>query len=329
MTGLHPDRHGIVANSFWDPLFGQRFSMYDRETVQDGRWWSGTPVWVTAERKRLATAPFFWPGSEAEIGGVRPSHWLPYDGSVPNAARVHMILELLDLPPTQRPVFLTLYFSDTDEIGHRRGPDSDEVDAAIAAVDTALGLLLDGLAARGAEDEVNVIVVSDHGMTSTSSDHVIYVEDYIDLADVDVSDWNPVLALWPKPGRSDAVYYGLRERHPRLHVYRKADLPERWHYTSHRRIPPLLAVADPGWSITTREHFAENPGRYDGGNHGFDPEDGEMAGIFIARGPGFRSGSRAEALPAVHVYSLLMHLLDLPPEPSDGRLEAVSHLLAP
>jgi hypothetical protein len=46
----------------------------------------------------------------------------------------------------------------------------------------------------------------------------------------------------------------------------------------------LAALAEKGWSITTRTNFWSNYWMYNGGNHGYDPSDNEMHGIFIANG---------------------------------------------
>ena len=72
-TGLYPEHHGIVANNFLDRERGERFSLSNREAVQDGTWYGGQPIWVTAETQGLPTAAFFYPGTEAAVGGVRPS----------------------------------------------------------------------------------------------------------------------------------------------------------------------------------------------------------------------------------------------------------------
>src|SRR5690606_36954726 len=87
VTGLLPDHHGIVANSMWDDALG-RFTMSTRDAVRDARWWGGEPIWVTAETQGRSSAPMFWPGSEAKIGGVYASHWLPFDDAFPREARV-------------------------------------------------------------------------------------------------------------------------------------------------------------------------------------------------------------------------------------------------
>lgn len=43
-TGLYPDHHGIIANSFTDKKSGLRFSLSDKQTKQDPRFWRGEPV---------------------------------------------------------------------------------------------------------------------------------------------------------------------------------------------------------------------------------------------------------------------------------------------
>ncbi|MEE9168300.1 MAG: ectonucleotide pyrophosphatase/phosphodiesterase, partial [bacterium] len=98
VTGLFAENHGIVANNMYDPKFDASFGLGNQEAVQDGRWWGGEPFWVTVEKQGKIAATYFWPGSEAEISGYRPTHYVPYDGSVPNRDRVNHVLAWLDLP---------------------------------------------------------------------------------------------------------------------------------------------------------------------------------------------------------------------------------------
>ncbi len=78
VTGLYPEHHGIVANNFYDPARKQRYSNNDPVTDRDGSWYGGTPLWVLAEKQGMRSACFFWPGSEAEIDGSRPSFIFPF-----------------------------------------------------------------------------------------------------------------------------------------------------------------------------------------------------------------------------------------------------------
>lgn len=328
VTGLYPEHHGIVANTMYDPVFDASFSLGNRAAVSDGRWWGGEPIWVTAQQQGLRSATLFWPGSEAEIQGLRPTYWLPYDHDMPGEARVAQVLNWLDLPPDARPSFLTLYFSRVDSNGHWYGPDSDSTAQAIAEVDRFLGMLVDGLEQRNLLGRMHILVTSDHGMAATSSERVILLDDYIDLDDVHVVDWSPVVMLRPTPGREDSVYAALSQA-PHLTVHRKTEMPEHLHFDDHRRIPPIIGIADEGWVITTRERYEENPSRFDGGTHGYDPRLPSMHALFLGHGPAFSRGAVVEPFENVHLYNLMTMLLDLEPAPNDGDPSVARHLLQP
>jgi len=327
-TGLYADRHGIVANNMYDPVLDARFSLSDRSAVTDGRWWGGEPIWVTVEKQGLVAAAFFFPGTEAAIQGVRPTYWRDYDGRIPNEDRVAQVLAWLDLPPDERPSLITLYFVDVDDATHRYGTDAPETLAAIRTVDRMIGLLVAGLEQRGIASTTNLVVVSDHGMANTSPDRVIFLDDYLRLDEVEVVDWNPVAAIRPlNAGDVDRIYGLLEAAHPHLRVYRKDEIPARWHYRDHRRIQPILAVADEGWSITSHPYFDLQPERMHGANHGYDNALPSMGAMFVAAGPAFREGAMTAAFEAIHVYALLCHILGLTPAPNDGSLDAVLGVL--
>jgi predicted AlkP superfamily pyrophosphatase or phosphodiesterase len=327
VTGLYPAHHGIVGNSIRDPAIRRPFSIGDTAAVQDPRWWGGEPIWVTAERQGRRTAAFFWPGSEAPIEGRHPTWYRRYDPAVPNRTRIDQVLAWLRLPADSAPALVLLYLGDVDQAGHAHGPDALHVDSAIARVDSAIGRLEDGLAASGLTDSVDLLVVSDHGMAPVDSTHLIYLDDYLDPATVEVTDWAPTLPIRPRDGDVNRVYRALAGRNPRLAVYRRADLPARLHYDSTPRIPPLIALAAEGWLITT--HARARTGTPPRGMHGYDPELPSMRAVFLARGPSFQRGVVVPAFENVHLYPLLAALLDVRPAPTDGRLDSLPQLLAP
>ncbi len=55
VTGLYPEHHGIVANSFLDPATGARYSYSDSKVTSEGSWYSGVPLWSLAESKGMRT----------------------------------------------------------------------------------------------------------------------------------------------------------------------------------------------------------------------------------------------------------------------------------
>ena len=322
-TGLYPEHHGIVSNTMVDSALG-RFSLRDRTAMRDPRWWGGEPIWVTAVRQGKRAATFFWPGSDVAIGGVRPTWYKIFDASVRNADRVTGVLDWLSLPADRAPSLITVYFGDVDDAGHEFGPDAPETDAAIGRVDSAVGAIMHGLRQRGLEAQVNLVVVSDHGMARVEPGHLIYLDDVVDPANVNIVDRGSVLSLSPKPGAADTVYRALA-RVPHLRAYRKQDMT-RYHYGNHPRIPEIVAVADEGWLVTTHG-IAAVRSRLTRGAHGYPPETPSMQAIFLARGPSFRKGAVVPPFQNIHVYALVAHLLGVTPAPNDGSLDSVRSVL--
>ena len=326
VTGLHPEHHGIVGNTMRDPVLGD-FSLGNRAAVADARWWGGEPLWVTAERQGARAATLFWPGSEAAIGGVRPSDWLPYDEAMPYAARVDTALAWLGRPAATRPRVVTLYFEAVDSAGHRFGPDAPETAAAVARVDSALVRLTAGLERLG---PANVVVVSDHGMAALAPERVVFLDDAAPAfaADAERVIWGATTLVWPAPGRLDALHAALSTL-DHVRVYRRdapeaaGGVPERLHFRDNPRIAPLVLVADEGWALTTRA----DPRTPRGGTHGFDVDVPSMAGLFVAHGPAFRSGAAVAEVRTVDVYGVLCRVLGIVPAPNDGDAAAAGALL--
>ena len=328
-TGLYPEHSGIVENTMYDPAFDAVFQISDSAAVADARWWGGEPLWVTVERQGQIAASCFWPGSEAAIGSVRPHYWLHYDVRMPDSARVHQVLDWLSLPAAARPTFVTLYFSAVDHAGHESGPSSPAVARAVLQVDTAIGRLLDGLEASGWNDRVNVIVVADHGMSPIATDSVVALDDYLSLAAVSrITGGNPDLGLWPRAGLEDSVVRALAGRNPHLGVWRRDAIPERFHYRANPRIPPVVVLAEPGWSVAARRSdVTSHADRYTGGAHGYDDTVAVMRALFVAAGPAFRQGVTAAPFRNIHVYDLVARILGLTPAPNDGSPDSTATLL--
>ena len=316
VTGLTPDRHGIVSNAMFDPAIGpDRFTM-SSVTAKDPRWWGGEPIWTTAIRQGRKSAAMFWPGSEA----IFPTYWKPFDDALPNPERVAQVLEWLDLPAADRPSFLTLYFSDTDTAGHRAGPDSALVRTAARRADEALGLVLAGIEQRGLGDRTTIVVVSDHGMIATSSERVIALSDYVSPGQVEVLDSGGGLALNPRGGATvEQIYQQLAGKHPSLAIYRREQAPAWLRYGSHPRVPALLGVVEAGWTVTVNRSPAPSPvpARI-AGAHGYDPRYRDMHGLFVAAGPRIRRGYVAPEFSNIHVYAFLCEALGLRPAANDG-----------
>jgi predicted AlkP superfamily pyrophosphatase or phosphodiesterase len=324
VTGLRPDRNGIVDNTMLDPQIpGVTFKMADKVTNADARWWNeATPIWVTAERAGVRTATMFWPGSDTAIQGVRPSKWRLFDMSLPAQARTDQLLAWLDAPPAERARFATLYFDDVDTAGHHFGPDSPEVNAAATTVDNAIARLVEGLKARGIK--ANLVVVADHGMAATPDSEKIFYDDLLPKDAARTIALGAFLSLYPNPGHETQVATALLRPHAHMACWKKQDIPKRYHYGANPRVPPYFCLPQTGWSITTHDYKPRNPER---GGHGYDPYAPEMAAVFIAVGPAFRHGVTLPSFDNVDVYPLLAHLIAVKPQANDGQLADVAGAL--
>ncbi|MEJ2543008.1 MAG: alkaline phosphatase family protein, partial [Calditrichaceae bacterium] len=276
-TGLYAEHHGIVGNTMYDPEFKAVFSLGNREEVQNPRWWHGEPIWVTAEKQNIKTASYYYPGSETKIDRIQPAYWRTYDDSIPNSERVNQILAWLDLPVTERPQLITLYFSDLDDAGHEYSPDSSAIGISIAHVDSCIGQLLNGLKERKIEDQVNLMILSDHGMATVEPGNIIVLDDYIntDQTEKIINEYQ-LVHIFPKEGKEDSVYQGLTNNvSEHFTCYRKDGIPDRYHYKNNRRIGPILCVADEGWVLMERSSYEELDNKnelptHPTGAHGYD-----------------------------------------------------------
>lgn len=329
-TGLYPEHHGIIENNIWD--FGTTFSLGKREEVQNSRWWFGEPIWVTAEKQGLRAGAFFFPGTEAEISGKRPTFWKEYDGKIPNEDRVEQILKWIELPRDQRPQMYTLYFSDVDDAGHGYGPDAAQTRDAVMKVDDSIRRLMEGLKARKIDKKVNVIITSDHGMAAVDQRNAVVMDDYLDSSLTErVLTTGEIWQIFPKSGETDNIMNGLSKV---IHAtcWRKSDIPARLHYQGSSRIAPIVCSSDEGWFMTSRERYETQKKRSDfaqtRGAHGYDNKYQSMQATFIAHGRAFKKGKIVEPFENIHVYELMCKILRLTPAKNDGDLNRVRRILS-
>lgn len=326
VTGKRPDHNGMVNNTLEDAdIPGSPFSMSNRAAVEDGRWWSqAKPIWVSAEQQGVHAGILFWPGSEAEIDGVRPSRWRTFDMKTPSNDRVDALLSWIDAkdPPLG---FATLYFDRTDTEGHHHGPYSPQVDAAAAEVDAAVARLVAGLKARGLYETTNLVVVADHGMAPQPLSGLADVATLVDPAKVRFVSTGSVVGVRPLAGHEAEVAAALLKPHPHLTCWRKGQIPARYGYGTNRRVPPIVCLAERGWYFATaaaiKKRWQDHP--RDGGAHGYDPFDPDMRAVFVAHGPAFRSGVTLPVFDNVDVYPLLTRLIGVKGETGDGTLGPV------
>ncbi len=324
VTGLYPEHHGIVANSFYDPDRKQTYSYRDQKTVADGSWYGGVPLWSLAEKQGMRSACFFWPGSEAEIAGERPSYYLHFDNKVDDNKRIDQVVAWLKLPPDQRPHFLTLYYSDVDHAGHEHGPNSPQVADAVRHVDELIGRLekeLDGL-----HLPIDLIVVADHGMERVQGDWIT-LDKYVAL-----DNFPTVGSLLYPPTEADAerVYKKLRAADAGFLVYRRAQVAAELHYNSNPREGDPVVIAKGPYMVRASVPPSDRPDYLPTGEHGYNPyEMTSMRAIFFAEGPDIRPRSTVKPFENINVFPLVVRILGLESPKVDGSLNVLSGILDP
>jgi len=326
VTGLYPDQHGMVNNTMRDPVLGN-FSPPNRAANTDGRWWDqAEPIWITAEKQGLRTASVFYPGTQAEIHGKRPSYWQLFDSSVQPDARVDQALAWLDLPADKRPTFVSLYFEQTDVAAHNFGPDSLQVDEALVTVDAALGRLVEGFRQRGMFETTNLIVLSDHGMSATSAERVVLLDQIVNVDHIEIVSSIVNAGINPKPGYEAEVENALLKPHPHLQCWKKGSVPKKFHYGHNARIPAIVCLTEEGWMVTTAA-IASKTANAPLGEHGYDNDNPQMRALFVAHGPSFKQHLVVPVFDNIHVYALLAKLLGVTPKATEGRLAVTQGML--
>ena len=328
VTGLYPEHHGLVANSFFDPARNARYGMSDPKAVTDGSWYSGTPLWSLAESQGMHSAILLWPGSEAEIAGFRPTWYVHFDTKTEataeaQQARIDNVVALLNLAPADRPHFIAIYYSEPDHEGHEFGPDAVETRAAALKMDGEIGKLKAALNKTGLP--IDIVVVSDHGMVHSEGPW-INLDSFADLKGFDAV--GPLLYSTSEDNRV-RVYNQLKKASSEFMVFRLKDVPAELNYNQNPREGDPVVVATGPYAI--RAH-APAAGLTDlpptAGMHGFDPSKvPEMKASFFAAGPDILPGKTVAPFENINLYPWIAHMLGLKPAKNDGSLNILAGTL--
>ena len=194
ITGVRPDVHGISNNVAFDPL---------KRNAEGWEWYASdikTPtLWDVVHAKGEVVASLGWPVSvgATSIDDNVPEYWrartdddlkllraLSTPGLVaelesasatpikaigsdtsPNAdeAKARFSVAMYAL---KRPTLFTIHLSSLDHVQHEYGPGTPEAHSALERIDADVATILD--AARKAEPDVVVVIVSDHGFAPLS-----------------------------------------------------------------------------------------------------------------------------------------------------------------
>jgi predicted AlkP superfamily pyrophosphatase or phosphodiesterase len=319
VTGLYPDHHGIINNVFYDAQLNESFSLSSK-AKNDSRFYGGNPIWNVAEQQGVKTASFFWPGSD--IDKRNPGIYKNYDNKIPYGARIDTVLKWLQLPEKQRPHLVTLYFDEPDHTGHNFGPLSGENKKMVIKMDSIMGELSRRLDQLAIGKEINLIIVSDHGMANISNDKKVAVLDYLKPEWLGYKDViNPIMSIQAKPGYQDSIAKALKKA-PHIKFWKSTEVPKRLHYGTNPRVHDFVIEAKKGYSLAK-----DKTQNIKGGTHGYDNSEKDMHAIFYAKGPAFKVDKEVKTFQNVSVYPLIAHILGLHIDKVDGEFSHVKSML--
>ncbi|KAG0169241.1 hypothetical protein DFQ28_003458 [Apophysomyces sp. BC1034] len=342
VTGLYPEAHGIVGNDFYDPEMGESFIHKIPRISEQSKWWGGEPIWTTSTRQGKRSATIMWPGSDVPIQSVKPDFTVNYKRETTIKDKMDQTLAFLDLPKEDRPQMISIYIPQADQKGHGAGPDGPKIDVVLSDMDKAIGYLMEGLKERKLDPFVHVVIVSDHGMAATHRSRLIFYDDILSKESLSFlrqrEAW-PLLSLRPKDDAPEhAAQQAYEELHnyvqsvddPHFQVYLREDIPARFHYNTTKRIAPVVAIPDVGYSFATHDghddsfDLSQDKDYRPRGMHGYDNMAVDMRAIFMAKGPAidyyYGRGSVVEPFVNVELYAFVAKLLNLKPAPNNGTL---------
>ncbi|KAL7055570.1 hypothetical protein AAHC03_023007 [Spirometra sp. Aus1] len=248
-----------------------------------------------------------------------------YSGVPTLRFRVDRIMEWITQPDVN---FCMLYFNQPDSAGHSNGPDSTEVLDAIELTNDGIAYLMQRIEQEHfPEGKPNIIVTSDHGMTAVSHTKIVNVSAVLSTSEykfgVDGSPAN--LGIWVNDNGTpsvDEIYTRLKTNLEHATIYKKADIPESYHYRNNSRVPDIVVVADLGWMIQSdpTDPYKESLR----GMHGYNNSESDMHPFLVAAGPGIKPIGMVDNFHQIDVYPFVCLLLKLyKPNRIDGDVRRV------
>ncbi|XP_067838667.1 glycerophosphocholine cholinephosphodiesterase ENPP6 isoform X2 [Heptranchias perlo] len=326
----------MIGNYMWDEKTNKTFLIGENEDSRLPMWWDASePIWVTMMKKKRNVYMYYWPGCEVKIRSVEPTYcrryyYYPSDGNFSTA-----VSDAIEALGQGKADMAAVYYERNDIEGHHFGPWSVQRKKATKTLDETLRKMNMKIKAEGLQKDLNVILFSDHGMTNISwMEKVIELDKYINMSDVlTMMDRGSVVSLWPKEGKLNEVYSSLKKAKG-MSVYKKDEIPDRYHYKGGKFVAPLTLLAEQGWFIIENiqklpywANETESKKGWQHGWHGYDNDLMDMKGFFLAYGPDFRTNYKAAPIRVVDVYNVMCHVAGIDPLPNNGSWSQVESML--
>lgn len=334
-TGLYAETHGIVDNEFYDPVshnvtkYSYQLYHYDNTIL---------PIWTVNEKnKGRHSGSMMWPGSVFEYHGIAPTYAKAFNKTISWEERVSTLISWFNHPT--HPINLgMLYIEEPDYHGHAIGINNLSFNKILEKLDKLTQYLHTKLKQYGLDD-VNVIHLSDHGMATTTIDRIIDLNKYINSTDYVFVGTSPGLHIYPNPGKEELIYNNLKnaaEKTMTFKVYRKHEIPQKYHYGNNKRVGPIFVIANVGYAFQNLyeaiEYYKKKfnitvDSTSEFGLHGYDNEAIEMRPMFFAVGPAFIPSCKFKPFKNTDLFPLFCKILDIQCPQTNGSLADVSECL--
>lgn len=374
-TGLYPENHGILANQFYDTTArghkqSKFFNHIDERMTGDVRWWHDPePIWATAQKQGKDFVTFLWSRCDVEWDDVNPITPRVCENVYhkDNSKTLHINLDMALMEfQTGRSAAL-IYEDSLGKAAEAFGPLSKNVEMRLRALDKSIQNFLVRLREVRMDQIVNVVIMSDHGMTYGSNPIPIHHPPSFPFNTIEVRQIQmsyilksvqrivkmtvgsgAYMQIYPKQERFiPEIIEALRAEldGKGVDIFTRDEIPDHLHWRDNVNTPPILILARPGVILLRAGGNLQRPasslqlygGGYDPariteqtqqGVSGYDPEETDMRGVFMARGPGFHSDGHTYApIELVDVYQMFCFLLNIDPQTNDGVWDRIRALL--
>ncbi|CAG9854499.1 unnamed protein product [Phyllotreta striolata] len=336
-TGLYPEVHGVIGNSYFDQdrstlqKMGKDMFSYNKGVV---------PIWRLNEDsgKGRYSGSMMWPGAVFPYQGKNITYRQDFDSKIDWYKRIDTVITWLTDP--YKPANLVmLYIEEPDTHAHALGPHSQTVLQLLRDLDNITLYLKEQLEKHKLADKANVIHLSDHGLVGVKPTNFINITQYMKNGTYNMADSSPVLQIYPKKGYQQKIYDSLKagsQKNGHFKVYLKKDFPKQWHYKKSTRSPPILVMSDVGYAM---DDLIESAPLYakaynftltnnsEFGVHGYETNVTEMRPFFMARGPKIKVGHKVAPFHTVDLFNLFTKILEIPHLPNNGSMGNIVEIL--
>lgn len=360
-TGLYVESHNFTADFMFDSEHSALFQRDRGANDSDARWWTANPppFWY-AVGKAGADVHCYWFSTchKAHVDlivQVPANRRHSFNKTMDTDLFPHLpkIMKHLSKYQVYRQQLVLLRYDGLGKALRESGVNSDETVQALSNVDQQIRKIQEEMENWNLQPSTNFMVLSDHGLMEVREPDQFYIEECLeDYSKVrQLANSLAFTMIWPVEGEEDTIFFELKvcdqwaaaagdddsdnnnnNEQPLVSVYRRHEIPDHFHWKESRFMAPIVLIARPGVVLLSRQipstDVSEKFGREWKMLDGWDNEREETHGIFMARGPAFKSGYQGEQIEIVDIYQLVLNMLGVDPtHQSNGSWDRISEFL--